>query len=278
VKILVAAVQMRSNLLRLATNLEQADVWLKVAHQSGAEMAVLPEMFNTGYGLCHDFGPYGENRDGPSWRLLRERSRAWKMSIAAGFVERDGRHLHDSLGFVTPEGAFHVYRKRNLVFWERSRFLPGRTPLIVATPWGRIGFAICADMIYHRVWHEYRDQIDLAVIAAAWPQFADRESGSKHWLLGHVGPLSASIPGKVADDLGIPVIFANQSGATSTFVPILKTTIPDRFAGRSSISDGRQSAPVIAGMEERLVIGPITIASTRRSKTWHFTSNSAFAA
>ena len=84
-------------------------------------------------------------------------------------MERDGPHLYDSLGFVTPEGDVHVYRKRNLVFWERFRFLPGRSPLVVPTRWGRIGFAICADMIYRRVWQDYRDRIDLAVITAAWP-------------------------------------------------------------------------------------------------------------
>ena len=64
------------------------------------------------------------------------------MAIAAGFVEADGRHLYDSVGFVSPEGRVQVYRKRNLVFMGRSRFKPGRDPLVVSTPWGRIGFAV----------------------------------------------------------------------------------------------------------------------------------------
>ena len=136
------------------------------------------------------------------------------MGIAAGFVERDGRHLYDSVAFFPPDGAVHVYRKRNLVFWERFRFRPGRDPLVVATPWGRIGFAICADMIYRDVWDGYRGRIDLAVVSSAWPDFADRETGRKHWLLGQVGPLSRAIPGRVAHDLGIPVVFANQCGPT----------------------------------------------------------------
>ena len=50
-----------------------------------------------------------------------------------------------------------LYRKRNLVFWERFRFRPGKSPLVVPTPWGRIGFAVCADMIYRKVWHDYRE-------------------------------------------------------------------------------------------------------------------------
>src|SRR6476661_1290448 len=129
--------------LAVAANIERADALLHRAREAGCELAVLPEMFNTGYGLCPDYGPYGEGLEGPTLRHLRARSREWGMAIAAGFVEREGRHLYDALAFVTPDGDSHVYRKRNLVFWERFRFRPGRAPLIVATRWGRIGFAIC---------------------------------------------------------------------------------------------------------------------------------------
>ncbi len=203
----------------------------------------MPELFNTGYSLCPDFGPYSETAEGPTITHLRRRSRQWRMAIAAGFVERAGRHLYDSLAFADPDGEVQIYRKRNLVFWERFRFRPGRSPLVVSTPWGRVGFAICADMIYRKVWNDYRDRIDLAVVSAAWPNFANRDSGRRHWLLGHVGPLSESIPAKVATDLGIPVVFANQCGETHTTIPVLCTRIKDRFAGLSSICDGRHGAP-----------------------------------
>jgi len=167
VKIVVAAVQMPSDLLDVSANLDRADNLLRLARESSVELAVLPELFNTGYSLCPDFGPYSETAEGLTVRHLRERSREWQIAIAAGFVERDGRHLYDSLVFCSPNGDVQVYRKRNLVFWERFRFHPGRSPLIVATPWGRVGFAICADMIHRRVWTAYRGQVDLAVVSAA---------------------------------------------------------------------------------------------------------------
>src|SRR3954449_3771516 len=195
-KIQAAAIQMTCDVLDLPANLQRADELLRQARDSGAELVVLPELFNTGYSLCPDFGPYSETREGPTLHHLRERSRQWQMAIAAGFVEREGRHLYDSLVFCSPDGDMRIYRKRNLVFWERFRFHPGRSPLVVRTPWGRIGFAICADMIYRRVWDDSRQRIDVAVVAAAWPDFAHRETGRKHWLFGHVGPLSGEIPGK----------------------------------------------------------------------------------
>jgi predicted amidohydrolase len=278
VKIIVAAVQMPSDLLDVAANLDRADELLRSASNSSVELAVLPELFNTGYSLCPDFGPYSETAEGPTLCHLRDRSRQWQMAIAAGFVEREGRHLYDSLVFCSPNGDVQIYRKRNLVFWERFRFHPGRSPLIVVTPWGRIGFAICADIIYRRVWSNYRGRIDLAVVSAAWPDFTDRESGRRHWLLGHVGSLSGVIPAKVAMDLGVPVVFANQCGVTQTNIPVLGTKIKDRFSGQSSICDGRHSVPVLADRELALLIAPITLHHQRGLKSWRSMSPSAPAA
>ena len=258
-KIAAAAIQMPSELGEVAANLERADGLLRRAHEAGAEIAVLPEMFNTGYGLVPDYAPTAEGRDGPTLRHLAERSRRWGMTIAAGFVERDGRHLYDALALVETDGSIQVYRKRNLVFWERFRFRPGREPMVATTRFGRVGLAICADMIYRRVWSDYRDRIDLALIASAWPEFACRRSGRKHWLFGHVGPLSGAIPHQVAVDLGIPVVFANQCGTTQTTIPILRTIIADRFAGLSSVTDGRHGPPLVGGSDEQVIVSELTI-------------------
>jgi N-carbamoylputrescine amidase len=268
VRIVVAAVQMRCDLLNVSANLDRADNLLRSARDQGAELAVLPELFNTGYSLCPDYGPYSETVEGPTLSHLARRSREWQMAIAAGFVERRARHLYDSLVFCGPDGTLQIYRKRNLVFWERFRFRPGRAPLVVETPWGRIGFAICADMIYRKVWNDYRGRIDLAIVAAAWPEFADRDSRRRHWLFGHVGALSGAIPAKVALDLGVPVVFANQCGETRTTIPVLGTQIRDRFAGQSCICDGRHGAPVRAGNEPALLIAPITLHNRGGRKPW----------
>jgi predicted amidohydrolase len=275
VKITVAAIQMASEPLNVPANLARADALLRQARESGVQLAVLPEMFNTGYGLLPDYGPSAEGRDGPTLRLLSMRAREWGMAIAGGFVERDAHHLYDSIAFATPDGDVQIYRKRNLVFWERFRFRPGRSPLVVSTPWGRVGFAVCADMIYRKVWDDYRGRIDLAIVCSAWPDFADRDTGRKHWLFGHVGPLSGAIPGKVAVDLGIPVVFANQCGHTRTVIPILKTVITDRFAGLSSICDGRHSAPILAGSLEEILISELTLHPSQGPRSWRSTSSSA---
>jgi N-carbamoylputrescine amidase len=262
-KRIVAAVQMPSEVGDLDGNLERADAHLHAARDSGVDLAVLPEMFNTGYGFLDDFATHAENLDGPSIRFLRDRAVRWNMGIAGGFVERDGRHLYDSLVLVDPDGPMYVYRKRHLVFWERFRFRPGRAPVIADTRWGRIGLAICADMIYRRVWDDYRDRIDLAVVSSAWPDFACARRGRSHWLFGQLGPMCQEIPSKVAKDLGVPVVFSNQCGPTRTSIPLLGSWVveklADRFAGQSSVVDGMHGPGTRAGCEETVVVAPITI-------------------
>ena len=133
-------------------------------------------------------------------------------------------------------------------------------------------------MIYRKVWHDYRGRIDLAIVSAAWPDFTDRRTGRKHWLLGRLGPLAAVIPGRVAHDLGVPVIFANQCGETWTRVPLLETRIPNRFAGCSSVSDGRHGPSAVAGIDEEVLIRPITLHPAQGMKLWRTTSPSVPAA
>ena len=278
-KIAVAAVQMRSDLLDVPANLRRADDLLRAAHDSGVELAVLPELFNTGYSLCPDYGPYSETAEGPTLSHLRQRSRQWRMGIAAGFVERDGAASLRFAGFCSPDGEIQIYRKRNLVFWERFRFHPGRAPLVVSTPWGRVGFAICADMIYRKVWNDYRGSDrpgrGLGGLArlrrsrfgppalAAWAtsvRSRARFRRRSRWI-------SASRS-----------IFANQCGETHTTIPVLGTRIRDRFAGQSSICDGRHGEPVRAGREPSLLIAPITLHQQRGLKSWRSMSPSAPAA
>src|SRR4051794_18964570 len=82
-KLVVAAIQMPAEPLRVAANIERADALLRQAHESGAELAVLPEMFNTGYGLLPDYAPCAEAADGPTLAHLHLRSREWGMAIVA---------------------------------------------------------------------------------------------------------------------------------------------------------------------------------------------------
>ena len=65
-KIVAAAIQMPCDQLDVSANVQRADDLLRTAFEAGVELAVLPELFNTGYSLCPDYGPYSETPEGPT--------------------------------------------------------------------------------------------------------------------------------------------------------------------------------------------------------------------
>ena len=243
-KLTAAAIQMLRAVSTTPGQPDRADRLLRRAHEAGAELAVLPEMFNTGYGLCPDYRPLRRDPRRARRSGTSARSRQWDMTIAAGFVEQEGMHVYDSLALVTPDGAGPRLPQAppGLLGAVRGS-VRAASPLVVATPWGRVGFAICADMIYRKVWHGYRDRIDLAIIAAAWPDFADRETGRealaarpRRPALGVDSRPGCPGPGNPGG-LRQPVRRDDGRAFRSS------ARIADRFAGQSSVCDGRHGPP-----------------------------------
>ena len=196
-KIVVAAIQMPSDPLDVPGNLQRADDLLRAAHARRRRAGRAARAVQHRLQPLPRFRPV--QRDGR--RPDDHASPPTQPAVADGDRRRLRRARRAATSTIrspspTPTATSRIYRKRNLVFWERFRFRPGRAPLVVSTPWGRVGFAICADMIYRKVWDDYRDRIDLAVVSAAWPNFANRDSGRRHWLLGHVGPALGVDPGE----------------------------------------------------------------------------------
>lgn len=278
-KILAASVQMQSQLGQPEANLESADIYLKEAVSHGAELVVLPELFCCGYGFGTAYVSLAGGSNDRVVSFFSERAKRYRIGIAAGVALWHSGEIYNAIVFCLPDGRIHYYTKRNLVFWEPMVFKRGRRSAIVETPWGRVGLAICADMIYKHVWKEYQGQIDLAIISSAWPEFACGRRGRPNWLLGRLGPLCRELPDRLSFDLDVPVIFSNQCGLTRTRVPLMNAWLEDQFAGASTIVDHSAGTLSQAGMEPALVLGEINLRNvksiTKDNTTCHSTSGLA---
>lgn len=235
--IAIAAVQFAAQPLDPKGNLRRIATHVAEAHGRGARLVVLPELASTGYFEHPDLHALAEDRDGATIRTFTTLSQRYGIYLAAGFVEYHAGDFYNALAFTTPGGEVSIYRKRQLIFWEHFCFRPGCEPLIVQTELGRIGFAICADMMYEHVWAGYRDKIDVAVVSAAWPCATDQTTGGVGWMLRPSAALSGEIPARVARDLGIPVVFSNQTGPCEVRIPLMGRAKPAAFAGRSAVYD-----------------------------------------
>ncbi len=150
----VAVMQMACTWDR-ADNIRRALAMVEAAARGGAQLVVLPELFETPYfcivkdqRYCGQAMPAAAN---PAIAAMREAAHRWGVVIPVSFFERDGDRLFNSLAMIDANGeVLGVYRKSHIPdfpdYEEAFYFTPGDTGFrVFDTKAGRIGAAVCWD-------------------------------------------------------------------------------------------------------------------------------------
>lgn len=148
----IAAVQTHPVFGQVEENLSTALKFLP----SGCDLAVLPELFSTGYQFKsrEEAWELAENltadpEPGSVCARLSETAAATGTTIVAGLAEKDGDRLFNSSVLLRPDGTRELYRKVHLFLDEKSIFTPGNLGFPVFEACGtRIGMMICFDWIF----------------------------------------------------------------------------------------------------------------------------------
>ena len=152
--ITAAAVQMYCN-RPAEENLAAAEKWVREAAAKGAQVILLPELFENRY-FCqernYDFYklalPLEEN---PAIERLRRVAAELRVVLPVSFFEREGNVTYNSVAMIDADGRIlGVYRKTHIpddhFYQEKFYFTPGNTGFKVwNTAYGRIGVGICWD-------------------------------------------------------------------------------------------------------------------------------------
>lgn len=153
-KVTVAAVQMYCNRSR-EENLEAAERAVRDAAARGAQVILLPELFETWY-FCQErnYSSYGlamTLEENPAVQRLRRVAEELRVVLPVSFFERDGNVTYNSVAVIDADGTvLGVYRKTHIpddhFYQEKFYFTPGNTGFRVwDTAYGRIGVGICWD-------------------------------------------------------------------------------------------------------------------------------------
>lgn len=260
-KIKVAAVQMQAAPYRVSENIQKAEGLVEQAASEGAQVVVLPELFNTGY--CYELKNFevGETLSGRTVCWMRNLTKKLNVYMAGAIIERDGGALYDTLVFASPQGRVVSYRKRWLALQEKCFFSKGDDPLLIDTPLGRIGIGICADMFDQKVWERFRNKVHLIIISSAWP---DLTTGgflfSKSGVNSQISRMPEVLPKRLASVLGVPVVYANLAGPFHSPLPLLYPyRVTSRFVGHSAVYDGGGIEAWKIKDEEGIAVGEVSI-------------------
>jgi predicted amidohydrolase len=179
-----AAIQFFATPFDLNRNLQTAERLVRQATSQGAQIAVLPELFNTGYVYNKRLPAAAEGADAgsaPTLRWLMSLSSELNIIIAGSLLLRqktseapntgETSEVYNTFVLAEPGGKVHRYRKQHPFLWEHCYFEAGRGPLIVKTALGNVGLMVCWDIAHERVWEQYRGKVDVMLIASSPPRF-----------------------------------------------------------------------------------------------------------
>ena len=153
-EVTVAAVQMKM-VSDPAENLRHAEALVREAAANGANIVLLPELFERPY-FCQERRyeyleyalPISEN---PAVLRMQKVAKELGVVIPVSFFERDGNSLYNSVAMIDADGSLlGVYRKTHIpddhCYQEKFYFTPGNTGFrVFDTRAGRVGVGICWD-------------------------------------------------------------------------------------------------------------------------------------
>jgi nitrilase len=187
-----AALQMTSG-PDVQANLAEARLLLEEAHAADASLAVLPENF--AFMGMHDADKravgeaYGS---GPIQDFLAETAQQLKLWVIAGTVPirvaGDARVAAASLVYDAAGERVARYDKIHLFdveiperaesYRESANMAPGETPMVVDTPIGRVGLAVCYDVRFPEL---FRNLSAAGAQVFALPSAFTAPTGRAHW-------------------------------------------------------------------------------------------------
>ena len=228
-------------------NIARAEKLVRAAHEQGAQVVLLQELFLTPY-FCIDedarhLSIAQPANDSALIRYFQGVAKELGVVLPLSFFEKAGNSYFNSLVMIDADGkVLDLYRKtqipNDIGYQEKSFFTPGDTGYMVwDTKVGRIGAGICWDQWFPET------QRSLALMGAELifhPTAIGSEPGVKdydsqpHWTRVQQGAAGANLT---------PVIAANRIGTeTSKYVKDLSMT----FYGSAFIAD-QTGALVVQG-------------------------------
>lgn len=160
----------------VSENHRRVSARLEDAISRGARLAMLPEMFSTGFSM--DAARIAQPPGGPSEIFLKERARALGLWILGSIPEKGEPAPRNTALIVSPDGKVDRYSKIHPFSYagEHRHYAAGDRIISVEIDGVRVTPFICYDLRFPEPFRVAVAETDLFVVVANWP-----EARRAHW-------------------------------------------------------------------------------------------------
>ena len=254
----VAAVQMSCQTVA-DENIKKAERLIKEAAECGANIILLPELFERQY-FCqerrYEYYEFAKTKDqNDAVKALMPVAKKLNVVLPLSIYERDGNSLYNTVVMIDADGSMlGIYRKTHIpddhFYQEKFYFTPGNTGFKVwDTKYGKIGVGICWDQWFPET---ARSMALMGAEMLLYPTAIGSEpildvDSSEHWRRVMQGHAAANL---------MPVIAANRIG-TESVLPCKENGGQEsslKFYGSSFITDNTGKIIADAGRDKEEII------------------------
>ena len=156
----------------------------RIREAKGADLIILPELWNIGFMSFERYVSEAEGKDGPTLSTFRNLARELKVHLHTGsFVEEDGGKYYNSSYLLSPEGDILAnYRKVHLFGFnskETQILTRGDRMVVAETELGTFGLATCYDLRFPELFRRMVEKgAEVFLVCSAWPY-----PRLEHWIM-----------------------------------------------------------------------------------------------
>lgn len=230
----IASVQMDACPAATGERLARAEKLVAGAAAAGAQLVLLPELFNTGYGYSDDNYRRAEPMHGPTVAWLTRTATRQDVYLGGTLMLLDEDEVYNAFLLFAPDGRSWRYDKVYPWAWERAYYRDGRDITVADTDLGRIGLMVCWDVGHGDLWRRYAGRVDLMLISSCPPNVTDptwHMPDGRQLTAGQINPLLGSMKGMAGHVFGSlineQVAWLGVPAAQATTIGHFRSAIPN---------------------------------------------------